>query len=705
MKRIAMLRLIRNILEEHKVKRDNPRSVETGLTKTLFLGFGRLASAFFLLLWFAVNPVISTAQTADSTQLYRDMVLLDSVGHSPEYEAALSIVDSIEQSYLSGNPEWYYEIASEIGGAYVSLQNYNAAATTFYRLENITQELGDSLKLARASYDLGLTYRYLGLDRKALSKLFQSLEILRSHPDKTLSSLVYIQIGIIKKNLGDYDESITYYKDALRLFEIIGNESGVATIYGNLSTVYKRMGEYAIAKEYVFDAIELNKSLGRKKYLSFNYNNLANIYEESDELSKALTYQLKSIEIKKTLPHQPGIALSYSNLSIIYQKQGELTKALDAAREGMAIVKKYKLSNAHYPVSAQLSSVLNQLKKHEEAFDVLNRSVRYKDSIDRSDLVSKMSARETEFISREFKIQAEQFEKKALLAEVKVNERDTLIIGLVLGILILLAVIIAFIISYRKILLAYIRQKKRPGEGFTKLLDEKEQQLKQLKDHIIQIKNDQEELHASIENLVLDPLKVLEAKNRANTKEKSQLYAIQRAINGIRNIRLTRRRHDEQKVKWRSMKSSDILSRIEPSLIYMFDHLDLDLILTNDIEQPSVTVPVAELNLVLFNLTYALLDLTSEGFVGIQAGLNETNELVLTFSYSGTALTPNQLLMVKTGFGVKRAADSELSGLILWVRNASLIIESLRGDIQIGAPSSGTNYITVRIPIPQETQA
>lgn len=61
---------------------------------------------------------------------------------------------------------------------------------------------------------------------------------------------IYNQLGNIYVDISGYEEALSYFLDALEIFEQHDNKAGVSMLYNNLGIVYQRLKENNKALEY-----------------------------------------------------------------------------------------------------------------------------------------------------------------------------------------------------------------------------------------------------------------------------------------------------------------------------------------------------------------------------------------------------------------------------------------------------------------------
>lgn len=135
-------------------------------------------------------------------------------------------------------------------------------------------------------------------------------------------------MGVIYRNLGQYDKSIVVYKDALRLAEKAKDSVQIAYSNNNIGGIYRLEGNNTLALEYILEALKIFESINHKEGMSFCTINIGLINRRQGNYPMALEYLNRTIELRKETNDKPGIALALNLIAEIYFEMGKLDIAL-----------------------------------------------------------------------------------------------------------------------------------------------------------------------------------------------------------------------------------------------------------------------------------------------------------------------------------------------------------------------------------------
>ncbi|TAE00164.1 MAG: hypothetical protein EAZ97_06725 [Bacteroidetes bacterium] len=138
------------------------------------------------------------------------------------------------------------------------LGKYEKAMEINRRVIEIARQMKDSTSLAVALNNGGFLGKYLGKNPEALQDFREAFDIEQKLklPEKD-RMVTLVNIGIIYQNLKDYENSVAFLLQALKMIEKEGNNKTIASTNNLIATVYLSMQDYSLAENYNQKAISL----------------------------------------------------------------------------------------------------------------------------------------------------------------------------------------------------------------------------------------------------------------------------------------------------------------------------------------------------------------------------------------------------------------------------------------------------------------
>jgi CHAT domain-containing protein/Flp pilus assembly protein TadD len=144
----------------------------------------------------------------------------------------------------------------------------------------------DIAEKTRIDLGLGEAYRYLGQYRKSTAYLELAV---RTTVDRFDRGRAYNSLGELYFDLGQYDNALKSFQEALGIRKSIGDNYGKIETLSNLGRVYQQIKRTEEAIASYEEADILSTSLGDWQSKMYTLSNLAAIYQEEGDKDKALS--------------------------------------------------------------------------------------------------------------------------------------------------------------------------------------------------------------------------------------------------------------------------------------------------------------------------------------------------------------------------------------------------------------------------------
>ena len=166
------------------------------------------------------------------------------------------------------------------------------------------------------------------------------------------------RVGNVLKSAGNFPKALQTHLDALKIYEKINDQIGVAASYNNMAEVLKEQHDYRQALNYyfksqpIFETIIKNARVSKKnnttinkeqeikykKYLATTLLNVGDAYDRMNLLDSALVFQNQAYEIANMINDKDIVGAILSNLGSIQLKKGNIDLALSFFRTGVPIM-------------------------------------------------------------------------------------------------------------------------------------------------------------------------------------------------------------------------------------------------------------------------------------------------------------------------------------------------------------------------------
>lgn len=274
--------------------------------------------------------------------------------HAEEAKKSLSIVDSLVSTF-----------------PYLITDNAEQAKLNVEEALLLNKE--KSIKVsAFGNYCLGFYNRIKGNNRTAIKYHNKALSFYKELENEDRQVLVLNELGIVYKNLSQYEKSIDIYKQGIEIAERI-ESTRLADVYSNLAVVITFMKKYDQALQYLFKSYELETDTIGKQIILLN---IGTTYKENGQDSLAMIYLQKSLKVCD----DNNLALYYRN-EVLHNIANELVYNAEY-KKGL----KYLFEIAEYEESENnkrnlaytylsIASAYKAMQNHDKAIHYYNKSI------------------------------------------------------------------------------------------------------------------------------------------------------------------------------------------------------------------------------------------------------------------------------------------------------------------------------------------
>ena len=168
---------------------------------------------------------------------------------------------------------------------------------------------------------------------------------------------VHNALGILDGMQGNNDSAASHFIIALRAYETISYTDGIVDVYINLGKINSELNYFDKALEYNNKALGLITDANEVKSRSNLYNNIAIIYGKKGNLKKALEYLEKALKLSDKDEYIDIYVYSLLNMGIVYSRFGDDTKALSQLSEALKIAKEKQMKGEYARVLINIAGI------------------------------------------------------------------------------------------------------------------------------------------------------------------------------------------------------------------------------------------------------------------------------------------------------------------------------------------------------------
>jgi eukaryotic-like serine/threonine-protein kinase len=175
--------------------------------------------------------------------------------------------------------------------------------------------------------------------------------------------------------LSEPAKSLSAAEEAKRIYQAMGDRSGVALSLNNIANVLSSQKDLAGAKKMHEEALAIYRQVGNKKGMASALNNVAISFKDQGDLERAKSAQMESLAVRREIGDKSGVAVSLSNLATVFLDQGDLDVARKMYEESLAICREIGEKRGAVRAMLNLAVVLKDQGELASAKPMLQESL------------------------------------------------------------------------------------------------------------------------------------------------------------------------------------------------------------------------------------------------------------------------------------------------------------------------------------------
>lgn len=214
----------------------------------------------------------------------------------------------------------------------------------------------------------GLNEYYIGNYEQAVDYYFQALSLIEQSNDSILLARVFHNLGMIYDEFEDYDLAIDYFLKSLKISELIKDDKLRAKTYQNIAISYQNKKELATALEYNQRANQLAMDLNDTQMLIDVTNNFGTIAYDQNKLDESLEYYQKALKLYLEINDNQGVALAYNNIGLVYLDKKNYETALTYFMKSLHLANELKMNDFIGDLYGNLTIYYEELNDYKQAY-------------------------------------------------------------------------------------------------------------------------------------------------------------------------------------------------------------------------------------------------------------------------------------------------------------------------------------------------
>ena len=206
------------------------------------------------------------------------------------------------------------------------------------------------------------------------------LEVSKANDYDIGASYALNALGIIQRNISNYDKSISLHESAKEYAEKSKSDELYIISLNMIGVVYRRMDIIKPALDFHTRALEAayavtNPSPNIKYNIAVSQNSIGNIYLALQQYDLALEQFKKSLKIEEELGNKLGLAINYHNIGYAEEAKGNLETALDNYEKSLGFNNEINSDIGRVICNTSIAGVYIKQKKYEAAKPIIEEAL------------------------------------------------------------------------------------------------------------------------------------------------------------------------------------------------------------------------------------------------------------------------------------------------------------------------------------------
>ncbi|SIO01822.1 tetratricopeptide repeat-containing sensor histidine kinase [Algoriphagus halophilus] len=250
------------------------------------------------------------------------------------------------------------------------------------RIDSLVQsigELNEDSTMVTAYIDIGREYFDTDLSM-TIHYMDSAIQLGEKVDYKKGLADAYNLKGRAYAQLGNFQEAILTFQEALKFYQEIGDQTGEANILSNQGSIYFRLGNSTRALELHFQSLNISEQLDNKLRIGTSLNNIGTVYSKNNStIQEALTYFKRSLQVFEEINLESGMAIAAMNIGEVYFLDSNYDSATFYHQKALKLCD--GTIDATFPLT-QLGEISSQLGNFQDAYGYHQRAMDISEKLD-----------------------------------------------------------------------------------------------------------------------------------------------------------------------------------------------------------------------------------------------------------------------------------------------------------------------------------
>jgi tetratricopeptide (TPR) repeat protein len=244
------------------------------------------------------------------------------------------------------------------------LGEYTDSLATLEKIEILSRGMDDLVHLANAYNNMAAVHFEIKDFEAARKYLNLALALNRKSDAEDAQAAVaenLLNLGSLYTAMGNQTKAEEYSSQAEKVFEELGDESGLVQVLRNRGKIKESLADYPSAIVLYSEAQDRSRSIGDFRLTASILADIGGVRVKMGEYKKALAAYRTALRSDKDNEIFIGVAKDLRLIGAVYEKIGDLDRALEYHLRALNV---YRIRIGHVPwIRSQIETVLTLARK------------------------------------------------------------------------------------------------------------------------------------------------------------------------------------------------------------------------------------------------------------------------------------------------------------------------------------------------------
>lgn len=256
----------------------------------------------------------------------------------------------------NGDRELISDGLNSVANALYMMGHYKKAMELYKKSLDLRIKVKNHLKAGHSNHNMGQAFLQQKLFSEAISCFTEAAKHYRKAEAHNFTAIAYQIIASTYNRLNDKNKALEYSLKALGILQDNHITESLPEVYITIGIIHKELKNYELAEEYCWKAYKIWEELGDSLNLMVAINDLGIIFDQKGNQEMALQFYNKLLEYSRKVNDSYWIATALNNIGFSYIKIGQIDKGIDAYLQSLPIAKKNNDYNSYLNTCNNLAS-------------------------------------------------------------------------------------------------------------------------------------------------------------------------------------------------------------------------------------------------------------------------------------------------------------------------------------------------------------